>query len=71
MSGKSEKSKKDKVRASLLFREFDDPLHYFSDAEQLEKSFIEIFSAIGSNPTGDEALCFTQFSLSRLIDDAA
>ena len=46
------KSKKEKARFVLQFREFDDPLQYFTDAEQLGKTIVEIFSAIGSNPTG-------------------
>ena len=52
MPEKKSKVKKDKARLSLQFQEFDDPQHYFSDAEQLGKDFIEIFSSIGSNPTG-------------------
>ncbi len=45
------KSKARRVRNYAT--EFDDPHHFISDAEQIGKSFIEVFSATGSNPYGD------------------
>ena len=45
------KSKTGRVRNSAP--DFDDPHHFISDAEQIGKSYIEVFSATGSNPTGD------------------
>jgi hypothetical protein len=46
--------KKSKTRRVRSFAaDFDDPHHFISDAEQIGKSFIEVFSATGSNPTGD------------------
>ncbi len=49
-----QKSKSRRVHNSAP--DFDDPHHYISDAEQIGKLFIEVFSATGSNPTGDSNL---------------